>query len=293
MKASEIHTSGQTSKRSSVIPAVRPEVNVLWKISLGLKRRTVTLSEMLPQKPACKNLPKMPFALRGGLLELSSAIPQQFHAHGAGCSPRLWEQSWTCRSSSPLPWTMPSLNVPRASREPVLPVLSLLLRQHEQEAPPWGQELGRGSWQAQRVWRKDRFSRAVKGNGAWKGKLGLPGGRDKAKLKSKSLEASWEKTWKQTGNGRKMGMGVKNTGKLSHLLAASVWNAPRMYRILLQRWTMCRRAKLFLSSFRISFHIADGLHRYQYNNVGLNCWFFLGYLYMGENCTWKTTLKQH
>lgn len=37
---------------------------------------------------------------------------------------------------------------------------------------------------------KDKFSRAMKGNGTWKGKLGLPGRRDKAKLRSKSLEAS-------------------------------------------------------------------------------------------------------
>lgn len=137
-----------------------------------------------------------------------------------------------------------------------------------------GPRTGSGKLAGTKGLEKDRFSRAVKGNGAWKGKLGLPGGRDKAKLKSKSLEASWEKTWKQTGNGRKMGMGVKNIWKLSHLLAASVWNAPRTYRILLQRWTTCRRAKLFLSSFRISFHIADGLHRYQYNNAGLNCCFF-------------------
>lgn len=73
MKASEIHTSGQTSKRSSVIPSVRPEVNVLWKISLGLKRRTVTLSEMLPQKPACKNLPKCHLHSVG--VYQSSAVP--------------------------------------------------------------------------------------------------------------------------------------------------------------------------------------------------------------------------
>lgn len=210
MKASEIHTSGQTSKRSSVIPSLRSEVNVLWKISLGLKRRTVTLSEMLPQKPPCKNLPKMPFALRGGLPELGRAIPQRFHAHWAGRSPGLWEHSWTCSSSSPLPWTMPSLNVPRASGEPVLPVFSLLLRQREQEAPPWGQELGRGSWQAQRVWRKTSSPGRWKGMGLGRGNwVCLEGGIKQSSGARVWKPACWEKIWKQTRNGRKMGMGVK------------------------------------------------------------------------------------
>lgn len=117
-------------------------------------------------------------------------------------SPRPWEQSRTCSSSSPLPCSMPSLSVPRLSREPVLPVLSLL------PAPPammcGGTRTGLGKLAGTKGLEKDGFSRAMGRSWAGEG-VCLQGGIKQSSCTS--LEpACWEKTQKQDRNRRKMGM---------------------------------------------------------------------------------------
>lgn len=96
----------------------------------------------------------------------------------------------------------------------------------------WGQELDRGrvSWQAQRVWRKTGSSGWRKGTGSWKRKISLPGRRDKAKLLSKSLEASllgedlktdWE--WEKIPGIRPCDPGGPGLSRPAHYLAKGWW----------------------------------------------------------------------
>lgn len=146
----------------------------------------VALSEVFPQNPPWKTLLKIPLALGGGL-------PAFCSAHSARHSPRLWELELDLQFQFPaaLDHAKPQGRKGERGTCPSSP-LGKQGAGSSLNNTRWGWELdpGRVSWQAQRVWRKTGSPGQWKGTGSWKGKLGLPGGKDKTKLVSKSLEAS-------------------------------------------------------------------------------------------------------
>lgn len=102
-------------------------------------------------------------------------------------SPGLWDHSWTCSSSSWLLWTMPCLQVGRVNlsfQSPWETAESSLKNTLEM-----GTGSATGKLAGTEALERDRFSRVMEGNKEPEGKTSLPGGKDKAKLIRRSLEA--------------------------------------------------------------------------------------------------------